>query len=118
VVDRTDDQRTAMAQAHAQEAPTSSLPGPSIRTVSLFVRLWALAHVIHVTANSDARLDSPWNITVVAAAFALLRQATSGRFLALMAAAQLADVVAELPFSPDHWMLIGCVNIALLLTMA
>lgn len=89
-----------------------------VRVICLFVRMWALAHVVHLVGFTDSALDSPWNITVVGAALFLLLHPDDGRVLALMALAQLCDLVAEMPFSPDHWMLLAFVNLILLATMA
>jgi len=87
------------------------------RATLLFVRMWALAHIIHLTASTGARLDSPWNITVVVAAVVLLLRPAAGAWLAVLACAQLVDMVVEMPFSPDHWMLMTFVNLAILVTM-
>ncbi len=84
----------------------------------LFVRMWALAHIVHLTAATGGRLDTPWNILVVSAALVLLLRPTSGRWFVVMAGAQLVDLVVEMPYSPDHWMLIAFVNLAILVTMA
>jgi hypothetical protein len=105
-----------------QQAPLSTTARqdttPRTRTVHVFVRMWAVAHVVHLCAANDGRLDSPWNVTVVAAALALMLRPASGRWLAVLAVAQLADLVAEMPVSPDHWMLLGFVNLVILSTLA
>lgn len=84
----------------------------------LFVRVWAIAHIIHLVSATGSRLDSPWNVLVVGSACALLVRPTSGPLLLTMLVAQVADYVAEMPESPDHWALILLVNLALLITMA
>lgn len=91
---------------------------PASRSAVLFVRMWALAHVIHLSAANTGRLDTPWNIAVVVSALVLLRFPTRGPVFVVMAVAQLVDMVVEMPYSPDHWMLIAGVNLAFLVTMA
>ena len=83
----------------------------------LFIRMWALAHVIHLVSATGSRLDTPWNILVVGAALALIVRPRSGPLLATMLLAQVADYLWEMPESPDHWALILLVNLALLVTM-
>lgn len=80
--------------------------------------MWACAHVIHLAVNTGSRLDSPFNIGVVVAAAVLILRPTSRRWLCVMLTAQIADFVAEMPFSPDHWALLAFVNLAILITMA
>ena len=41
-----------------------------------------------------------------------------GAWLVVLAVAQLVDLVAEMPYSPDHWMLMAFANLAILVTMA
>jgi len=86
--------------------------------VALFVRMWAIAHVIHLSAATDGRLDTPWNVATVVAALVLVLRPHSGGWLVVLALAQLADLVAEMPTSPDHWMLLAVVNLAILVTFA
>jgi hypothetical protein len=88
------------------------------RRTALFVRMWAIAHIIHLSAASGSRLHSVWSIATVVLAILVIRSPGQGRLVALLAVAQLADMVAELPFSPDHWMLASAVNLAILATMA
>jgi hypothetical protein len=90
---------------------------PHTRWVVAFIRLWAVAHIVHLTLANDQRLDTPWSIITVLAAIVLILRPTSGLWLTVMAAAQLADLVREMPLSPDHWMLVGFVNLAILVTM-
>jgi hypothetical protein len=88
------------------------------RIVALFVRMWAVAHIVHLAGFTDGRLDTPWNVVVFVAALALVHDPTRGRWLLILIAAQLVDLVVELPFSPDHWILAGVVNLAILATIA
>lgn len=97
-------------------APTTTTASTTARTVEMFIRLWAMANLIHLTADG-ARLDSIWNVTATAAGIALLLRPGRGALFALMAVAQIGDTVNELPLSPDHWMLVALVNLAFLLTM-
>lgn len=85
---------------------------------TFFVRTWAAAHIIHLAGATESRLDTPWNALVVLSALVLLRHPDRGRWLLLMASAQIVDAIAEMPFSPDHWMLLTFVNAAVLIAMA
>lgn len=91
--------------------------GVSSRTVHTFIRMWAVAHIIHLCAANQSRLDTPWNVLAVVSALALILRPGSGRWLVVLAGSQLADLVAEMPFSPDHWLLLGFVNVALLISL-
>jgi hypothetical protein len=106
--------------APAPPAPATAAPAADARTRAtlLFVRMWALAHVIHLVSATGSALDTPFNLAVVVAAFALLLRPASGRWLLLMLVAQLVDMVVEMPFSPDHWMLMSFANLAILVTLA
>ena len=86
--------------------------------VHLFVRMWAIAHVIHLFAANGSALHTPWSIATVAAAIALVLDPSRRWALVAMLLAQLADYAAEMPGSPDHWAMIGFANLAILLTMA
>lgn len=88
------------------------------RSAALFVRMWAVAHIVHLSAANMGKLDTPWNIAVVVCALVLLRFPARGPVFVVMAVAQLIDMVVEMPYSPDHWMLIAGVNLAILATMA
>lgn len=88
------------------------------RTTLLFIRMWAVAHVLHLLIADHNALDTPWNVAVVGLAFAVLLRPTSGRLLAAMAVAQLVEYAVEMPLSPDHWALVALVNTALLVSMA
>ena len=90
---------------------------PARRATLLFVRMWALAHVLHLLIADRNALDTPWNITVVALAIAVLLRPATGRLFAAMLVAQLAEYAAEMPFGPDHWALVSFVNLAILATM-
>ena len=104
----------------APEVPTAAptATDPRTRATLLFVRMWALAHIIHLVSATGSALDTPFNVAVVVAAFALLLRPGSGTWLLVLAVAQLVDMVVEMPFSPDHWMLMAFANLAILVTMA
>jgi hypothetical protein len=102
----------------AQSSDGSAVVDPGAdRAVVLFVRMWAVAHIIHLAAATDSSLDTPWNALVTVSALMLLLRPYRGPWLLMMAIAQLVDLVVEMPFSPDHWILIGAVNIAILVSM-
>jgi len=91
---------------------------PQRRATLLFVRTWAVAHVLHLLIANRNALDTPWNVAVVALALAVLLRPVDGRLLVAMLVAQLVEYAVEMPFSPDHWALVSFVNLALLCTMA
>lgn len=83
----------------------------------LFVRMWAVAHLIHVAGFTDSRLDTLWNVGLAATALLVIRFPDRALWLVLMAVLQLVDYAVEMPFSPDHWALLSFVNLVLLVTM-
>lgn len=88
------------------------------RATLLFVRMWAIAHILHLLIANHTALDTPWNLAVVGLAVSVVLEPASGRLVAAMMVAQLVEYAAEMPFSPDHWALVGFVNLAVLTTMA
>jgi hypothetical protein len=88
------------------------------RATVLFIRMWAIAHILHLVIANRAALDTPWNIAVVVLALTVVLRPESGRLVAAMAVAQLVEYGVEMPFSPDHWALVALVNLAILTTMA
>ena len=87
------------------------------RATLLFVRMWAIAHILHLLIADRSALDTPWNTSVVALALAVLLKPESGRLFVAMLVAQLVEHTIEMPFSPDHWALVALVNMAILVTM-
>lgn len=104
-----------------QPAPSEARPAAPrqpVGRVTLFIRMWACAHIIHLLIANDYALDSPWNIGVVGTAMAVLLRPDSARLLGAMLLLQLADYAFEMPLGPDHWALIALVNLVLLVTLA
>lgn len=83
-----------------------------------FVRLWALALLLHVGLADRHRLDTVWGIAVLCLAFAVLLRPASLHLFGALLVAQLADMVAEMPYSPNHWMLDGFVGLTILTCFA
>ncbi len=90
---------------------------PARRATLLFVRMWAIAHILHLLIADRSALHTPWSTAVVAIALAVLLRPGSGRLFAAMLVAQLVEHTVEMPFSPDHWALVALVNTAILITM-
>ncbi len=90
---------------------------PARRATLLFVRMWAVAHILHLVIAERSALDTAWSAAVVALALAVLIQPESGRLFATMLVAQVVEHTIEMPFSPDHWALVALVNMAILLSM-
>lgn len=101
------------AQRHSAGAALE----PASRATLLFVRMWAVAHVLHLLIADRNALDTPWNIAAVALAIVVLLRPEVGRLVAAMAVAQLVEYAVEMPFGPDHWALVSLVNMAILATM-
>lgn len=98
-------------------APTDLDLEPDRRATLLFVRMWAIAHILHLLITDRTALGTPWSITAVVLAMVLLLRPRSGHVVAALALGQLVDYAAEMPFSPDHWALVSFVNLAILVTM-
>ena len=90
---------------------------PAQRATLLFVRMWAVAHILHLLIAERNALTTPWSITVVAVALAVLLRPASGRLFVALLVTQVIEHTVEMPFSPDHWALVALVNLAILLTM-
>lgn len=97
----------------AEQTPRSA----DLRT-TLFIRMWAVAHVVHVLVSNHYALDTPWNVGVVATAFLVALRPDAVRPLVAMLVLQVADYVHEAPLSPDHWTLVAFVNTALMISLA
>ena len=90
---------------------------PAHRATLLFIRMWAIAHILHLLVAERSALDTVWSAAVVALALAVLLRPASGRLFVAMLVTQLVEHTVEMPFSPDHWALVALVNLAILLTM-
>lgn len=101
----------------AQPSVGGPAPEPTGRATLVFVRMWAIAHVLHLLIANGNSLNTPWNVAVVALAIAVILRPGVGRLVAAMAVAQLIEYAVEMPFSPDHWALVTMVNLAILITM-
>ena len=65
----------------------------------LFVRMWAIAHILHLLIADRGALDTPWNLTAVALALAVLLRPASGRiFVGLLVGTVV--LVGALSFVP------------------
>ncbi len=102
----------------ATEPPATGTGAASDRMLLAFVRLWALALLLHVCMADRHRLDTVWGIAVAALAFAVLIRPADLRLFGVLLVAQLADMVAEMPYSPNHWMLDGFVGLTILACFA
>lgn len=106
-----------MTSGLESHAPAALEEAQLRRTTILFVRMWAVAHVLHLLIADHSALDTPWNTAVVALALAVLLKPESGRLFAAMLVAQIVEHTIEMPFSPDHWALVALVNLTILVTM-
>ncbi|NNF54957.1 MAG: hypothetical protein HKN03_11000 [Acidimicrobiales bacterium] len=105
-------------QTHSNQTnPATAAPSLELSTrgsTVLFLRMWAIAQIVHLWAAGGGMLTTPWAWGTVLAASAVLFRPTSRSFVGAMAAFQVLDYVWEMPFSPDHWVLAMAVNLLLL----
>jgi hypothetical protein len=88
------------------------------RRITIFVRMWSVAHVVHLAAATGGAIAQPSSMVVFGAALVLIWRPRCMWIVAVMATAQLVDYVIGLPVSPDHWFLLGIGNIVILLSLA
>ena len=81
--------RSPTASQHWSKQATAVAP---LFATTLFTRLWGVAHVVHLCVASASRLSSPSAIVVVVLGLLVVLR-PHGRVLALLAAAQLVDLV-------------------------
>ena len=96
---------------------------PALRSepAALFAVLWAMATLLHILwpavflPNSAFTPSPPLLLAalILAAVAVIIRPASVWRLLSL-AAVQVVDVGYHLPFVSNHWLLSGCVSLALL----
>jgi hypothetical protein len=88
----------------------------------VFAGAWGLAALFHVEFAllvwREPSLVPKVTGVLVAAAGALLVWRPTPSALALLAVVQLIDVITILPTVPNHWLLAGLVNVAVLLAVA
>lgn len=81
----------------------------------VFVIMWAVAHLLHVSLHSEGALSFGTEALVFLSGVLVLLRPRWGAALLLMSAAQLVDWLSVAPFNPDHWTLVAAVNLTLLL---
>ena len=97
------------------------MPSTRSEPVALFAVLWAMAALLHILwppvfLPGSAFTPSPPALLaalILAAVAVIIRPSSVWRLLSL-AAVQVGDVAYHLPFVSNHWLLSGCVNLAVL----
>ena len=91
--------------------------------VTTFVRLWALAHLIHVWRQAapsgimSPEVLAPWGWVVLGAAAAVFYRPHSALRLGLLALCQITAAIATGPHIANHWLLAALVNTALVIAL-
>ena len=88
---------------------------------SIFCLLWAIAALLHIIWDSVLLHSAPFTtvgplseIVLACAAAAVIHRPSSVRRLIILAAVQVLQVGYQLPYTPNHWLLTGCVNLTIL----
>lgn len=86
--------------------------------MTVFAWLWASAHLAHMEGgwlrHGASLAEQVSSGGVVLVALALLFRPSELRLLAALAAAQVVDAAVVAPFIPNHWTLMGLVNLVLI----
>ena len=97
---------------------SSSQPHDS---ASIFCLLWAIAALLHIIWDNVLLHSAPFTtvgplseIVLACAAAAVIQRLSSVRRLLLLAAVQVLQVGYQLPYTPNHWLLTGFVNLTVL----
>lgn len=88
---------------------------------SIFCLLWAIAALLHIIWDHVLLDPSPFTtvgplseIVLALAAAAVVWRPSSVRRLLILATVQVLQVGWQLPYTPDHWLLTGFVNVTIL----
>lgn len=88
---------------------------------SIFCLLWAIAALLHIIWDNVLLHSAPFTtlgplseIVLACAAAAVIHRPSSVRRLLLLAAVQVLQVGYQLPYTPNHWLLTGFVNLTIL----
>ena len=97
------------------------MPPPRSAPATLFALLWGVAALLHILWPPVFLPDSVFTpsppvllAALILAAVAVIARPASGWRLLALAAVQVGDVAYHLPFVSNHWLLSGCVNLAVL----
>lgn len=103
-----------MQQSHDSQAVTES-------AFSIFCLLWAIAALLHIIWDTVLLHSAPFTtvgplseIVLASAAAAVIHRPSSVRRLLILAAVQVLQVGYQLPYTPNHWLLTGFVNLMIL----
>ena len=104
----------------AERAPSVDEARPEIGIA--FAGLWALALATHVWNQGSDRflganaVTDRWYWLVLVAVAIVLYRPQSGRRLLTLAAVSLLAVLAQMPFTANHWLLVGFVSAGILVS--
>ena len=99
--------------------PFSSQPHES--AFSIFCLLWAIAALLHIIWDTVLLHNAPFTtvgplseIVLALSAAAVIHRPSSVRRLLILAVVQVLQVGYQLPYTPNHWLLTGFVNLTIL----
>ncbi len=88
---------------------------------SIFCLLWAIAALLHIIWDTVLLHNAPFTtvgplseIVLALSAAAVIHRPSSVRRLLILAVVQVLQVGYQLPYTPNHWLLTGCVNLTIL----
>jgi hypothetical protein len=96
---------------------TATTPPRSFRTFAVLMALGAAAHVAVHLSRIELSLSWTLGVSVFCGAMWLIYRPTVSAF-ACLALLQIASVIVDAPYNPDHWLLIFFVNVLALGAMA
>lgn len=115
---RTMSQRTG---SPTDVRPDTGVPEPAAGAVAprWFAGLFALAVVAHIVGNPPAAPDAlgVTSLALAVGAAGVVARPSSRRWWAATAGLQLATVWLEAPVLGNHWLLMGCFSLAVLLAL-
>ena len=103
-----------------QSLMSSSLHQHSL-AFSIFALLWAIAALLHILWDSVLLHSAPFTtvgplseIVLALSAAAVIHRPSSVRRLLILSAIQVLQIGYQLPFTPNHWLLTGFVNLTII----
>ena len=88
---------------------------------SIFALLWAIAALLHILWDSVLLHSAPFTtvgplseIVLALSAAAVIHRPSSVRRLLILSAIQVLQIGYQLPFTPNHWLLTGFVNLTII----
>lgn len=94
---------------------------PRSSAFSVFALLWAMAALLHILWEQVLLHSAPFTtpgplseVVLALSAAAVIHRPSCVRRLLILAAVQVLQIGYQLPFTPNHWLLTGFVNLTIL----